>query len=375
MSEECVVGQEAVYVAPGMPPLDMSGKQVSFFEFWPTWVMYAPVGLMWLALSVRYRSLSLPLIANPQLPLSGMVASPKTVLFEQASDESRRWILPWLEHRVSKDNVDTQIAELMERMKQESLSFPIVAKPDIGCRGAGVKLLQNSEQLKDYVSSYPLDAALVIQKLASWEPEAGVFYVRHPKAKQGRIISLALKYSPYVLGDGQKTLAQLIDSDPRACQLKELYSQRFAEQLDEVVEKDKPFRLVFSVSHCRGAIFRNAEEHITEALTLQLDKILSGIPDFHFGRLDVKFRSVEGLRNGEDLEIVEINGASSESLHIWDRHTSLGTAVKALMSQYKKLFEIGNENRLRGHKPPGIWALYKAWQHERTLTAHYPIND
>lgn len=375
MSEECVVGQEAVYVAPGMPPLDMSGKQVSFFEFWPTWVMYAPVALMWLVLSIRYRSLSLPLIANPHLPLSGMVGSPKTLLFEQASEKSRRWILPWIEHCVSNDSVEVQTRQIIQKMAEHQLSFPIVAKPDIGCRGAGVKLLRDRQQLEGYIISYPQNAVLVIQKLASWEPEAGVFYVREPNAKKGKIISLALKYSPYVLGDGQSTLAELIDSDSRASQLKDLYGERFSEQLDEIIEKDVPFRLVFSVSHCRGAIFRNAQEHITEALTEQLDTILSGFPDFHFGRLDVKFRSVESLRKGEDLEIIEINGASSESLHIWDRRTSFSTAVKALMSQYKKLFEIGDENRRRGHKTPGIFALVKAWQYERALTAHYPNND
>jgi len=330
---------------------------------------------MWLMLSVRYRSLSLPLIANPHLPLSGMVGSPKTLLFEQASDESRRWILPWLEYCVSDDDIDVQVTQLVEAMTEQELSFPLVAKPDIGCRGAGVKLLKNREQLKEYLLSYPQNAVLVIQKLASWEPEAGIFYVRDPKAKKGNIISLALKYSPYVLGDGQSTLAELIDSDPRACQLKDLYGERFAEQLDEVIGKDIPFRLVFSVSHCRGAIFRNAQEHITEALTQQLDTILSGFPDFYFGRLDVKFRSVESLRKGEDLEIIEINGASSESLHIWDRRTTFTAAIKALLYQYKTLFEIGNENRRRGYETPGIFALIKAWRYERSLTALYPNND
>ncbi len=76
----------------GMPPLEVSENVTSFFEFWPAWAMYTPVILQWLILSARYRSLSLPLIANPSIPLSGMVGESKSDILELASDSSSKSI-------------------------------------------------------------------------------------------------------------------------------------------------------------------------------------------------------------------------------------------------------------------------------------------
>ena len=56
------------------------GKSHDFvFEFWPSWVMYFPVAVQWIALSLHYRSITLPFLANPSLRLSGMVGVPKPI--------------------------------------------------------------------------------------------------------------------------------------------------------------------------------------------------------------------------------------------------------------------------------------------------------
>ena len=365
---------QTAYTVEGMPQLETQGKTVSVFEFWPTWLMYLPVVFYWLWLALKYRSLSLPLNANPSIPLSGMVGFSKHAVLASATQESQQWILPSLTYTVS-GHSDEDLRQLLSAMQAHNFRFPVVGKPDLGCRGAGVCLLEDEHALKAYIQNYPATATMILQQLSSWEPEAGIFYVKHPEASRGKIISLALKYSPYVVGDGTSTLLDLIKADPRASQLTHLYIERHAEYLDQVIEKDQPYRLVFSASHCRGAIFREGEAYITEALTEKLDKILGGLPEFYYGRLDVKFRDIDALMAGETLEIVEINGASSESLHIWDRNASLFQAWQALLLQYKTLFIFGDANRKRGFLPPGLKALYQAWKVERKLVAHYPETD
>jgi len=350
-------------------------RQLSFFEFWPTWLMYLPVAGLWLLLAMRYRSLTLPLLANPQLKLAGMVGARKSQLFCLFRDQRQPWLLPWATHRVSDSSSGAQLASLEESMRQRGLSFPVVAKPEIGCRGAGVKLITDEQALRRYLEDFPTGASLLVQKLASWEPEAGIFYLRYPGESSGRIVSMAFKHTPYVVGDGVRTLRQLIEADPRAGQVSHLYFPRFREKLDTVIEKDEPFRLLFSASHCRGAIFRNASEHVTDALTQRLDAMLTQLPDFHYGRLDVKYRCLDALRRGEDLEIVEINGASSEALHIWDRGTRFGDAVKMLLTQYRHLFALGAINRKKGYRSPGARAFWRAWRLEKNLTKQYPAND
>ena len=363
------------YVTPGMPPLDSSAKAVSFFEFWPVWLMYGPVVLQWLALSLYYRSLSLPLIANPNMPSSGMVGFSKSDFLAQAQASSRSWILPWVTHTVSQEPVASQLAQLVRRMIDAGLSFPVVGKPDMGCRGVGIKLIERQSELYDYLSYYPVGSALMLQQLADWEPEAGVFYVRHPDEEKGRIVSMALKYSPYVVGDGMSTLHQLLAADTRARQIMHLYVARHRDRLDQVIAKGQPFRLVFAASHCRGAVFRDGRQYITEALTDRINEIMSGFPEFYYGRLDIKFSTVERMMEGNELAIIEVNGASSESLHIWDNRARLGEAWSALFGQYRTLFKIGAMNKKRGHTPPGLMSLWKAWRAEQTLSSHYPATD
>ena len=365
----------AEYVPPGMPPLDLSGRSTSFFEFWPMWMMYVPVVVQWLLLSLRYRSLSLPLIANPAVPLSGMVGVAKSAVFDAAGDKARKWILPWHIHEVTQDASHLQVERVMAALAQLGLELPLVGKPDIGCRGAGVKLLQDLTELEAYIDSFPSGGSIQFQQLSEWDAEAGVFYVRHPGEAAGAVTSLTLKYTPYVVGDGRRSLGELVAADPRAGDLLHLYSTRHAGRWDEVIPAGEPYRLVFSASHCRGAIFRDANNLINTKLSQSLDKIFDDIPGFHYGRLDVKFRDIESLRNGKHFAIIEINGASSESINIWDRNAGFRKAIATLLRQYSTLFQLGHANRGRGHKAPGLMTLFKAWRYENNLVKRYPNND
>ena len=122
-------------------------------------------------------------------------------------------------------------------------------------------------------------------------------------------------------------------------------------------------------------MFRVAEELIDQMLSEALNKVFSDIPGFYSGRLDVKFKNVEDLSAGLDFNIIEINGASSESINIWDRNTGLRKAVITLLQQYHTLFKLGHVNRKRGNKPPGLTALYRAWRFENNLVKQYPQDD
>jgi hypothetical protein len=363
------------FVSPGMPALDMSGRSFSFFEFWPSWLIYLPVVIQSLAQGIFHRSITLPLLANPALTLGGMVGAPKSELLEQAQGKCKEAILDWFMHTLDTQNFEDQITAIKKQMIKRQIDFPAVCKPDIGCRGNGVRLIHDEAELTDYLEAYPENANIMIQKLANWEPEAGVFFVREPGQDQGRIISLALKYMPYVVGNGRLTLEQLINEDARARHLKHLYAGRHRDSLDKVIPAGTPYRLIFSASHCKGAIFRNGEKYITAALNEKVNALMQDIPEFYYGRLDIKFRNLVTLQQGDDFEIIEINAASSESLHIWDRNTSLKQAVGALLGQYRQLFRLGAMNRKRGYSPPGLLALLKGWQLERNLSRAYPSTD
>ncbi|QUX95069.1 D-alanine--D-alanine ligase [Marinomonas sp. CT5] len=369
------------FIAPnkinaGMPLLQIEEEtSISPYEFMPSWFFYAPVVAQSLLLGLRHGDVCLPLIANPSIKLSGMVGESKTDILNLAGPFAKQWIEPFITLTKTQQSSAIQLENALQAMTEAQLSFPIVAKPDLGCRGVGVKLLKSVDQLQDYIETFPSSAQFLLQRKAPYQAEAGVFYVRYPGRKQGEIISITLKYAPSVVGDGTHSLKQLIERCPRAGQLTHLYFPRHTQKLDWIPAEGEEYPLAFAGSHSRGSIFRNGNQYITEALTRQLDEILKDVEGYYYGRLDIKFADIESFMAGEQFSILEMNGASSEATHIWDRNTKLSEIFSTLLKQYRILFEIGALQKKRGFRSPSIRSLLKAWREEKSLTQHYPSTD
>lgn len=365
----------------GMPVLDTSGPPLSYFEFWPMWAFYPPVMLYALWLMLRYRGVLLPTAANPSFPGGGFYGESKARILALAVAHVPEWVAPFVEVRrpaLADRSAAGAVAELksaLSVMAAAGLAFPVVAKPDLGCRGAGVKLLRDDNQLAIYLRDFPAGAGLVLQRLVPFEGEAGIFYCRRPGQSRGRIVSITLKYFPHVIGDGQRTLRQLIHDDPRAGVLSHLYTLRHAERLDTVPAPGLAVRLAFAGSHSRGAIFRNGSHLVTPEMEACFDAIAQRLPEFHFGRFDVRFERFSDVQLGRGFTILEINGAGAESTHIWDRSTGLLRAWRDLMRQYRWLFEIGHANRARGFQPMRWRDFVRDYRREKALTPRYPATD
>jgi hypothetical protein len=361
-----------------MPPLDEGGPPLSFFEFWPMWAFYPPVMAYAAWQMLRHRSVLLPTAANPSFPGGGFFGESKAEILALAVRHVPDWVAPFI-------TVDRPIAPgpdasqerdaALAALARAGLALPVVAKPDLGCRGAGVKLVRTPEQLQAYLTAFPAGARLLLQRLVPHEGEAGIFYCRLPGQAQGRIVSITLKYFPHVVGDGRRTLRELIEADPRAGKLAHLYLKRHVARLDTVPTAGEAVRLAFAGSHSRGAIFRNGTHLVTPEMEARFDAIAQALPEFHFGRFDVRFDSFSDVQLGRGFTILEVNGAGAESTHIWDRRTGLLQAWRDLMRQYRWLFEIGAANRARGFKPMAWTDFRAAYQREKALTPLYPATD
>ncbi|TVR11849.1 MAG: ATP-grasp domain-containing protein [Planctomycetota bacterium] len=347
----------------------------SCFEFWPSWLVYAPVAVAWLAWALRYRSLTLPLLVNPCMPMAGFVGSSKAAVLRYAAATAHAAILPWIVQRVDTRPLAQQVRQMEARAAAAGIAYPCVVKPDMGCRGSGVKLVHDAQELSTVVAAYRPGMDILLQRVADHEPEVGIFWVRHPHERRGRVVSLTDKTTPAVVGDGQRTLGQLVAADPRMAALQHLYRQRNHAHWDQVLPLGQRHRLLFSASHCRGAVFTDLRQDITPQLQEACNDLLSDLPDFHYGRLDVKYRDREQLRAGKDLQIIEINGASAEAIHIWDRRTTLFEALRTLLWQYRSLFTYGAALRQRGLRPPSLGRLWRAARREFRLRRFHPETD
>ncbi len=362
----------------GMPTLQQDGPPLSFFEFWPMWAFYPPVMAYAGWLMLRHRGVLLPTVANPSFPGGGFYGESKAEILRLAMQHVPEWTAPFVRLERAESGRPDSSAECeaaLSALADAGLSLPVVAKPDLGCRGAGVKLVRTAADLRAYIDGFPRGAAFLLQRLVPFEGEAGVFYCRRPGQARGRIISITLKYFPYAVGDGQRTLRELIMADPRAGRLSHLYFKRHTARLDEVPAAGQPVRLAFAGSHSRGAIFRDGTHLVTPEMEARFDAIAQALPEFHFGRFDVRFERFADLQLGRGFTIVEANGAGAESTHIWDRKTGLLQAWRDLMRQYRWLFEIGAANRARGFKTMRWADFMRAYWREKELTPQYPATD
>lgn len=356
----------------GMPPMDEDAPPISYFEFWPSWRFYTPLFFYGLWLSLRYGGLTLPSAANPHFDNGGIVGESKVKILDLvASAKSKKFVAPYVSlQRKPKAQITYQNA--LEEMADNGVQFPVVAKPDNGCRGMGVQPIYNESYLKPYIEKFPEGEIFILQELIDYEGEAGVFYVRQPDEEQGQIISLTLKYFPYVTGDGESTLKELIEKDLRAGILSHIYLPRHQHRWDMVLPKGQSFRIAFTGSHSRGTIFKDGNQYITEKMRQHFDEITREIPEFYFGRIDVRFKSMNDLETGKHLKILEINGATGEVTHVWDSKNTLWRAYKDLMNQYKMLYQIGAKNRKRGFKTDSLLSLLKEYSTYKKLIERYP---
>ncbi|MFT8517841.1 MAG: D-alanine--D-alanine ligase [Acetobacter persici] len=356
---------------PAPHPGSKSGSPLSSFEFWPGWAFYTPVVIYWILLGIRYGDFSTPTAANPRIETGGLCGESKSGILDMAGSVASRWIAPYT--TLITGTNDTQRA--LEALAEKGLSVPVVVKPDVGCNGTGVKLARTEAELTAALAAFPRRIKLVLQRLIPYKNEAGLFYIRHPDSPRGEISSLTYKDIPMLTGNGHSTVLDLLKQDPRTSLLLHIYTPRLEARLNDVLPAGETLDLVFAGNHCKGAIFHNGAADITPALVDRLDEIMQDIPDFHFGRVDVKFESVEALRQGEKFEIIEINGVGSEATHIWDSSTTLREAYAAQFHHYRETFRIGAKKKKEGWKSSGLWHGVRLWRRQKRLLASYPMND
>lgn len=352
----------------GYDPTREQQTTAAAFEFLPNWVLYGPLVLYWILLGLRHRDFTLPTLANPTITTGGLCGESKSAILDQVGGTARHWIAPYAVFQTG-PAAETEAARAMARL---GLTYPVVLKPDVGCKGAGVRLVEDARAMADVLRHYPAGIDVMVQRLIPYPNEAGLFYSRHPDAPGGRILSMTFKFFPSVTGDGRRTIQDLIRAHPRAGRIPDVFLPRFAGRLDEVLPVGETLPLVFTGNHAKGSVFRNATHLVTPALEAQIDHLLRALPEFHHGRLDVRFDTVAALRDGQGFQIIEINGIGAEPIHMWDPAARLGRLFREQALFYGRAFTIGAAMRRRGHRSKGVFDLLRAWRRQRQLIATYP---
>jgi hypothetical protein len=234
-------------------------------------------------------------------------------------------------------------------------------KPDVGERGTGVVIVHDEASLGREIACR--DESTIVQTYVPGE-EFGVFYIRHPNDSVGRIFSVTTKIMTSVVGDGARTLEELILDDDRANLSQKHFRTIYQDQLAGVPAAGETITLAKLGSHCRGALFLDGKALITPALEMEIERIARTFEGFYFGRFDLRCPDAESLRRGEGICLIELNGVTSEATHIYHPHTPLMEGYRTLVRQWRYAYDIGVANAANG-------ARISTWREFTTILGNH----
>lgn len=341
------------------------------WEFWPGWLFYPPVVVYCVWLAIKHRGISLPTIANPGILAGGLVGESKFATLEDLRKSSPEFTAT--ASLIPGGSVRQRLELLEKRLAELEITYPFILKPDLGQRGAGVKLIKHPAQAEQYLGT--VVAPVVVQRYVAGPQEVGIFYFRHPGEAHGKIFAITEKLFPILTADGRLTIKEMILKDPRARILAAKYLARFKGRQDEIPAPGTPLRLVEAGNHAQGCIFRDGRHLWTAELEARIDEISQKLDGFFIGRFDIRYETDDALRRGTGFQIIELNGAAAEATNIYDDRNSVWTAYATLFEQWNLVFAIGTENRRRGCRTLSAMAVWRLWRNYAQVSKSYPAAD
>ena len=320
------------------------------WEYWPTWLVYSPVVFYYLILSVRARSFFFFTQANPDMEMGG--------LYNCSKYRQLRKLPPELIPKTVFLQSGTSFKMAQKALAKMAINFPLIAKPDRGERGTGVKVVENEEELATYLKRNSTD--ILLQEFIQTSFEAGVFYYRLPSKKFGIIPSIVLKEFLTVVGDGKTSLKDLLDESPRGRLVSRKLFDGGGLDSEEVLPLGKEKLLEPIGNHNRGTKFLDGSRHTSPSLEQFFDKLSRRLGTFYYGRVDLKANSLEDFVQGKGIKVLEINGVNAEPAHIYDPDTKLREGIKTLLKHWTVIYKISRENNMLQHSTT---SLKDAWEH------------
>lgn len=312
--------------------------KITHWEYWPFELVYIPIYFQWIFYALKAKSLFFFNASNPTIKNGGFMMESKKAIYD---------LIPQIYFPKTELVVEGTTFEQIEKyISDAGIRYPLIAKPDIGLRGSGVKKIENSTELQHYASKANFD--FLVQDLIPFAHEVGVFYVRYPHEKVGRITGIVAKEFLIITGNGVATIEELIKENPRYELQLNVLEQEYGDRLQDIPALGEKINLVPYGNHARGAKFIDRSDWISPKLEKVINEMCVQIPGFYFGRLDIMYNTIAEFEEGKNFSIVELNGAASEPTHIYDPKHSLFFAWKELARHIKYMYEISVANHKSG---------------------------
>lgn len=339
-----------LFLMPNFEAVKLFWRKLTHWELWPFYIIYAPLGFVWLYYALRARRFWFFSNVNPTLEFAGFEGENKKPMYKQLPQK----YYP----KTCYINAGETPQRLLEAVYSGQFTYPFIVKPQVGMQGLLFRKIENEAQLLHYHHCVQVD--YMLQEFIDYPLECSVFYIRYPNSSKGFITGFVLKEYLSVTGDGSSTLEQLILKHSKARYREAEMRERHAQQLYQVLPEGEVYYLSIAGNHNRGAKFINLQHEIDERLCAVFDTISKEAKHFYYGRFDLKFASLEALKQGKDFFILEFNGAGAEPNHIYDCNMSYTKALRVIINHWHHWYKIGRINYKQGIP---YWSFLKGYRY------------
>ncbi|PZR22746.1 MAG: hypothetical protein DI535_25410 [Citrobacter freundii] len=330
------------------------------WELWNFYVLYGPIGPVWLWYCLRSRSMWFFSSSNPTITFGGFEGEGKKEMYDQ--------LPPHLVPRTIYILHDLPFDEVRKKIAEAGFKFPFIVKPDVGMKGILFRKIENEEQLIKYHDRIPVE--YIVQDMITLPVEVSVFYYRYPDQEKGVVSGFIEKELLQVAGDGSSTLKALIERHPRARFRMDEMEHRHGHRFQRVIPKGEVFYLSYAGNHNRGAHFTNLHKEIDQNLHNVFDELSHYNGKFYYGRYDIKAASIEDLKQGKNFQIIEFNGCGAEPNHIYDCGMSIWQAYAEILRHWKALYRISRYNHRNGTP---YWSFKKGYTFLKQARKHFQM--
>ncbi|MEM7510621.1 MAG: hypothetical protein AAF388_06790 [Bacteroidota bacterium] len=136
------------------------------WEYWPMHLVYTPVYLYYLFLSLKARAFVFFSAANPGIDMGGLLGESKYDILQKIPSAYIPKTL-YLSKEMSH-------GEVISSLEKAAISFPLILKPDVGERGFMVEKIRDEVELADYRRTVP--TTLLAQEYIHYQEEVSVLY-------------------------------------------------------------------------------------------------------------------------------------------------------------------------------------------------------
>ncbi|MEY2794789.1 MAG: hypothetical protein RIR10_505 [Planctomycetota bacterium] len=349
------------------------------FEFWPTWAVYGPLLPFFAWQTLRFGGARTLTATNPCWPDGGAAGESKleglSAFDEEFTAPAFRVIPAQIAGNTRPIFTDALIedalsqlalkpwtgADFSQRSNDDATPWPqpVIVKPDSGHRGIAVKLVRDANAFRAVFRAS--HAPLLVQRFEDGACEVGLFVLR-AEGERARLFAICEKRFPIAVGDGQRSLRELIMRDRRLRLQEGVFLARLGEERERIPAEGERIRLANAGNHAQGCLFIDGERLRTPALEAWVERACGNARGFHYGRLDVRFADDAACMRGEGGVILEANGILSEATNMYDPACGALRAWGIMRSHWHEAFRIGAKNRARGVSGMTLVAVLRRWR-------------